>query len=255
MLVASTMLTAKDAARMEHNSSLERAASEKVAVTGNYSLQIAPLPESVTAYDTITVTYTLQGVGAGPYPESVIPNDGKRHFVLQKESLDKGDFHKRIYRYLIVAEKGLEIPAVKLKAYDPQHKRHYQLYAPAKKVAVHFVPRERRIDTANSLPVTALPEQWHRWVGYLAFFVAGYFTLILIQRTMRKERKRGQRSDFIETIARSDAPAQILKSIIAYDSAKFADEIAQLEEMLYGRGDQDMESIKKEIIRKGKDAA
>ncbi len=258
MFIAVSGVLHADAETMEKSSSIATPMPHKMDLRGDYRLEMSPLPEKTGAYDTVTVTYTIAGHGAPPHLETLLPNDGKRHFILRKEHYDRGDFHKRIYRYLIVAEKGLEIPAVKLHAYDPQNKRSYLLHAPAQKIEVLFPPKDIIVDSKNSLPVTALPIAWHRWAGYLAFFAAGFFTVMLLPaffRKIRQKRSVVKRHGFTEAIAHSNDPAEILKILIAHNSGDFADEIRQLEEILYGSATNSVESIKKEIIRKGEDAA
>lgn len=142
-------------------------------IVGSFRLDLSEIPACVDAYSEVDIIYTLHGRGAAPELPDLFSGRLHAPHRLYLQKLDDKERHLWRYRYAILAEHNLTIPAVTLHAYDPQKQQRYLLHANAHTICVEPIPAQEVLDKRDLPPASGFDPSWSRYMLYGALFFGG----------------------------------------------------------------------------------
>ncbi len=225
---------------------------EGTKLVGRYTLEYDMPSEEVSPFSQLNLVYTLKGYGYPPKLETVLPDIAGVESFVEVEKFDDKLFHKRTYRYALLAEKSFTIPKVSIKAFDPEKDKPYFLETPAQKISVAKVDAKEILDSRDSLPKEVDYAKYRSYLYGLLLFLAGFLSAKLLPDIMKRYSKKPSVSEnsFICKIEKTDDPKLLMKYLILENRHLFDEEIALLEEALYHHKKVSLKSLKEQIRKK-----
>ena len=226
---------------------------QKVDFVGDFTLKEKLTKTSITQYDSLSVIYTLQGVGYETKNLQLIKNiPDVTLFSETNDMLLKANKHghsiKREYIYALSAKHDFTIPKLSLKAFSPKTGEYYTLTLPAHSIKV------TKIDTATLLDKENAPQSkdllpWQKIQTafiYLMVFLFGYFTAKLQPFSLRAHKKERSHPNI-----RDARDAKTLLSALMHSglSQRFEAEIQLLEDMVYNNAEHNFKKIKDSVVK------
>lgn len=224
------------------------------SLVGNFTLSSAIKKHEAKAYEPLPVNITIKGKGYPPILNSIIPNKGDYSIFSEKPLVKsvrsrKGTINTITYPIALSAKKSFELDSIKLKAFDPQTEKSYELTIPRQHFTISQPDLTTLIDKIDS------PKPIHtNWgwlttlLGYITVFIAGFLTAKSIQWNLKRTPEK-MRNELEEQIKPIDDPRELLALLMATDSKRYKASIEKLESSLYGKKKISLNSIKKELLQ------
>ena len=216
--------------------------AEGTKLVGDFALTQKIDKHRIEPDEQVNLTYILKGRGYQPDLASPLQISGVESF-LSHEHFEEKLFYKEIYRYALLSDHNFTIPALSIKAYNPQTKRYYTLTTDAEQITVEptLAPKKRAFTGERLLSLMK------EGAVYLLFLIGGLFTALILQVRQNGPEALTERHKRIE---RAKHARELLQIALAYGSETMESEIRQLEEAVYGNQTISLKRVKKEILRK-----
>ncbi len=212
-------------------------------LVGDYKLEFSMETNQTTPDGQIDLRYTLEGRGYEPEIEEILPNIPDVVRFREKEVFEDRLFHKIVYRYALISSHDFTLPAVNIKAYDPQKHRGYTLKTSPLPIRVSSAIRDDSIRPSN-LAKRPKPWEYRRYMDGFLLFCAGFATALLFGTRKRKS------TDLKKAIARTKTPKELLSLLLSSNNKRMSAPIERLEEHLYRKKTVPFSKIKKEALER-----
>jgi hypothetical protein len=231
-------------------------------------LQVKPLPEGTQLVGDFTLTHEIKthqakpyeplplqiyidGEGYPPLLESVLPRGGAfTQFteapLVKSIASTKGAKHSVIYPMALSHDTSFTLPAIEIKAFNPETASSYMLSVPAQHFEIQSVDERALVDNVDAPEPFSMELSWMGdLLGYLIAFGAGFLTAI----TWKWQKKQYTISlhPLHEKIERTEDEKSLLQLLLAINDKQFSSYIKTLESSLYGDGKINFNKLKKEI--------
>ncbi len=227
-----------------------------VKFIGNFTLDYQIKTHTSEAYKPIPLKITIKGRGYPPVIRDILPrNTHFTHFSdtpsVRKVATEKGTVITATYTAALSADRSFTLPAIRLKAFDPEKHREYFLEMPAQHFKINAVDKTSLVDkTDNPEPLHTDFSWFTSLLGYIVVFFAGYMTAFSLKW---KRRVTGEKQDpLIEKIERCKDAKTLLQLLMSTDSTQFETAIEKLEKGLYSEEKINLKQIKQEVLERMK---
>ncbi|MEA3418352.1 MAG: hypothetical protein U9Q90_03045 [Campylobacterota bacterium] len=223
-------------------------------LVGDFALSHTIKKHEAKAHEPLSFTVTVKGKGYPPILNSIIPDKGnytifKEKPVVKSVKSQKGTINTVTYPIALSAKQSFELDPVKIKAFDPQREKSYELTIPGQDFAISQPDLTTLVDQIDS--PRPIHTDWSRLVtllGYIVVFIAGFLTAKSVQ--WRPKMVPGTiENDLAEKIKSIDDPKELLALLMATDVKRYKAVIEKLESSLYGKKKISLSSIKKELLQ------
>ncbi len=237
-----------------------RKVPQGTALIGDYTLSCDAPAKEVAPFSQVNLTCMLKGYGYPPGLKTILPGiEGVESFA-EVEKFDDKLFHKRTYRYALLAEKSFTIPKISIKAFDPAKEKPYILESPAQEISVMHAEPKEILDSRDSLPKEVDFAKYRSWLYGVLLFLAGFLSAKLLPDFTNFTKKfagshLAAENRFLQKVEKTDDMRLLMKYLLLEDRELFAKEIASLEEALYQKRNLSLKSLKSQIRRKVADGS
>lgn len=211
--------------------------TQQVDLIGDFTLKSQLNKKTTTAYEDISLIYTLQGKG-------YISNKLELLKSIKDVTLfsEKNDIYNRLttggyminrkYIYALSSKKNFTIPAIVLQAYSPKKHQFYTLKTPKYDIVVNAIDTKTLLDTKEApsskefINSTAIKQ----FFIYTLIFIAGYISAKLGESTLfgRKKEKR------LDDIRTASSPKELILLLLnKYATSDISRYIKDLETLEY----------------------
>ena len=225
----------------------------QVDFVGDFTLEERVTKTAITQYDSLSIIYTLQGVGYESKNLQLIHKISDVTIFseindIMRKAHEHGYSIKREYIYALSAKHDFRIPALSLKAFSPKTGKYYTLQAPAHTIHV------TKIDAATLLDKEDAPQSkdylvWQKIQTvfiYLIVFGFGYITAKL--QPFAFSRKKQEKSH--PNIRNARDAKTLLTAIVQSElTSHYEQEIELLEDIVYNNANHNFTKIKKSIVK------
>ena len=223
-------------------------------IVGDFSLKRTIKKREAKSFEPLPLTITIKGNGYPPILTGIIPDS--ENFTLFKETPIThsvrsilGTKSSVTYPMALSAKQSFDLPAIRLKAFNPKTEESYSLTIPKEHFTITQPDQSRLLDKIDS--PKPLQSNWS-WLGtllsYLIVFIAGFLTAKSLKWSPRRKQKAIEDA-ITEEIQATQDPKELLALLIATDARKYKNAIEQLEESLYGKSKHSLKQLKKEILQ------
>jgi len=230
-----------------------QALKERVDLIGNFKISSKIDKDHINEYDSVNITYYLQGVGYNDINLDLISKiDNVKIFSDASQLYDKASKNgyriQRELKYALLSTKDFTVPAKKLRCYSPKTKSYYTIQTKAYHVNVTPMDKTELIDTVEYPQGEDSYKDIKIYLIYLFIFLAGFITAKVIPKSIGFLNKETPYSDIQNSSNAKDLLQQLLNS---YNTANLKSEISDLEAIAYKNSPSNrFKSIKKDIIKK-----
>jgi len=212
---------------------------------GDYTVQMKTSHKEINAYESVNVTYTIQGEGYPSTLQTILPNiEGVEQF-LEVQNMKNG---KQVFQYAFSSDKDFTIPGVELLAFSTSKSEAYTLRTAPIMISVNQPLVKDILDKENSLPDAAF--EWSTLLPYLnslLLFLAGYFVAKLnpLQYLTKKQTTQNPLHQKIKDAKDEKALLQLL---LSQNKTSFSPHITMLEDGLYHAKKTSLKAIKDALL-------
>jgi len=219
-------------------------------LVGDFSLTYDIKQTKAKAYEPIPFQVTISGRGYPPLLPHLVPKS--KLFTLFSEKpivhtshSKEGIFSKIVYPMALSAKQSFDLPAIRIRAFDPKKERSYILEVPKTHFEIEQADVNTLIDnTDNPRPYRTDWSWLTTLLGYLIVFGAGFASGWLFR--WQKRQHVHVTHPLIEKIDGCKEKKALLQLLLAHEPARFAPVIEKLEADLYGKRSTTLKSLKKE---------
>ena len=221
-------------------------------VVGDFTLAYTIKTHQAKAYEALPFQITLKGNGYPPRIEQLIPKDVNFTYftekpIIQSTADEQGTHSKVTYPMALSHNQDFTLPAITLKAFNPQTQNAYLLTVPSQNFQVSKVNTETLIDKMDYPATLKADWSWiQTFLGYLIVFAAGYLSARIVKWQRKSTLQR--ENPLIEKIQNTKDTKALLQLLMAQDSQRFASCIGDLENALYQDGKIKLSKVKEEAI-------
>ena len=219
-------------------------------LVGDFTLAYDLKKKEAQAYEPIPFRVTLKGKGYPPLFENILPPDTP--FTLFKEKPVIHTTHSRqgtlstiIYPMALSNDTDFILPAVTLKAFNPEQEKAYTLEIPQTPIHIKRSDVNTLVDSVDTPP--PLHPDWG-WLstlfGYLMAFGAGFAAAWLVK--WKKKHPKAVVHPLADKIDACQEKKALLQLLLAQGDPRFLTLIDKLESDLYGKKGHTLTSLKKE---------
>ena len=223
-------------------------------IVGDFTLERTIKKKEAKSFEPLPLTITIKGNGYPPILAGIIPES--ENFTLFKETpithstkSIQGTKSNITYPMALSAKQSFDLPAIKLKAFNPKTEESYDLTIVKEHFTITQPDQGMLLDKVDS--PRPLQSDWS-WLGtllgYLIVFAAGFLTAKSFKWSPRRKQKSTVDA-ITEEIQATHDPKELLALLIATDARKYKNTIEKLEESLYRKNKYDLKRIKKEILQ------
>lgn len=223
-------------------------------IVGDFTLEHTIKKKEAKSFEPLPLTITIKGNGYPPILADIIPES--ESFTRFKETPTthsvrsiQGTKSSVTYPMALSAKQSFDLPAIKLKAFNPKTEESYDLTIPKEHFTITQPDQSTLLDKIDS--PKPLQSDWS-WLGtllgYLIVFIAGFLTAKSLK--WRRLTKQKPTTDALtEEIQAINDPKELLALLIATDARRYKNPIEKLEESLYGKKKHSLKQLKKEIFQ------
>ncbi|WP_457596745.1 BatD family protein [Hydrogenimonas sp.] len=226
----------------------------KVALVGDYRLQMAVKRRAVKAGEPLYVTLRLEGVGGEVPPLSLLPDiEGVETFAdepkIEKMPKEDGIHYEGTFTYALLPRESVTIPPVKLRAYSYTKGTLYDIESEPVKIAVEPLRPAEVLDSKNE-PESIFERlaAWKGWVLNAFIFLCGYLSALLVERLRRLRPKRGEKQELFRSIKGAKEAKTLLEILVRTRDPRFEGVIERLEKGVYKHEPVDIKALRKEVL-------
>jgi hypothetical protein len=205
------------------------ALQKAVRLTGDFTLTYRFDKTQGEAFEPLPVTVLVKGKGYPPLLRTIFTTPPNVTRFAQKPEIKRiltpqGILYEARYALAFSAPTSFTLPAVSLRAYNPDKKRFYTLDIPRQHFDITPVNKQKLLDKTDAPPPLKHPTNTlFAWTGYLGAFLAGMATLYVWQRRPRRRtQKKRPSSPLEEAIDAADDIRALRQVLLAHDAKRFA---------------------------------
>jgi hypothetical protein len=223
-----------------------------VALVGDFNLTYAFKTHHANTHEPLAYRVHIEGFGYPPILDTLLPQEGnftrfsESPTVISKSDVN-GTYSTVTYPMALSHDKDFTLPAVRLKAFNPQTEKTYELTIPTQTFSITQPDIATLVDTTDA--PKALKVDWS-WLGalfsYLIVFVVGYLSASLPKWKRNPLSKKSH--PLKNKIQNCHDAKTLLQILMAADNKNLSYIIQKLEASLYGNGKITLKEIKKEIL-------
>jgi len=219
-------------------------------IVGDFNLTYDLKQKEAKAYEPIPFQVTISGEGYPPLLTHLLPRDTNFTLFSEKPIIhtshsQKGTQNKIIYPMALSHNKSFVLPAIMIRAFNPQKEQSYTLEIPLQKINIDKRDINELVDKVDTPPPLSTDWSWMTTLfGYLLAFASGFAAAWLVK--WQKKRTKNTAHPLIEKINVCNNKKMLLQLLLAHDAAKFSKVIAKLEKELYWEGTYSLKSLKQE---------
>lgn len=220
-------------------------------LVGDFKIVSKIKEERIKAYESVNITYYLQGTG---YDEVTIKPideiDGVKIFSAETKHFNKatkdGYQIQREFDYALIADKDFSIEEKEIKCYSTKSHSYYTLKTKPYNIKVDKLDKSTLIDNENYPDETYNFENIKQFFIYMLIFITGFMSAKLLPTSFKRISKKEKFSDIKET----KTPKELLLLLMNdYRSYKLDSTYADLETLLYkDKSEKSFKTIKKELF-------
>ena len=209
-------------------------------LVGDFTLRHAIDKHVIQPDEQVNITYTLEGRGYKPQIKELLKIADVSAFLSYEHFEDKL-FYKEIYRYALLSDHNFTIPALTIKAYNPDKKNYYTLKTDPLNITV-TKPQKSDISTFDAESVITF---FKNIISYVLFFIVGLLTALILHLNQHK-----QETTLEDQINNAKDTRDLLRILLAHEDKSISNFIAQLEEAIYNKKKISLRKMKRDILRK-----
>jgi hypothetical protein len=223
---------------------------KQTVLVGDFTLTYDLKRTEAEAYEPVPFRVTIRGRGYPPLLQHLLPEHVPftlfRETPVVKSTHDaKGTHNTVIYTMALSHDRDFTIPAVSLKAFDPERERSYTLEIPQTPIRVKQPDVNTLVDTVDTPPPLRTDWGWlTTLMGYLIAFGAGFASAQLLK--WQRKLPAPSKHPLAAKIDACGKKKQLLQLLLAQGEQRFAPVIEKLESDLYGNKNHTLTSLKKE---------
>ncbi|MCF6243910.1 MAG: BatD family protein [Sulfurovum sp.] len=222
-------------------------------IVGDFTLEHIIKKYHAKVYESLPVTLIIKGKGYTPLLNQILPADinftsFKEKPIVHILSTMHGSKNTVRYNMALSHNKNFTLPSIKIQAFNPLTEKVYTLKVPSQKFTITDINKSALVDKVDAPPV--LKEDWSwlkTFLSYLLIFVSGFFTAKVFRVQTRNKYTKTPHPIFGK-IKQSKNKKELLQTLMAYDTQRFAVCIDKLENSLYANGKMNLEKVKKEAL-------
>jgi len=219
-------------------------------LVGDFSL-IHHIPKKeAESFEPIPFEVTIKGHGYPPVIDHLIPQNN--NFTL---FADTPKMHKKVtpdgitytvtYPMALSAQKSFMLPAIRLKAFNPEHEKVYTLEIPQTPIHIKRSDVNTLVDSVDTPPPLHTDWGWLSTLfGYLMAFGAGFAAAWLVK--WKEKHPKAVVHPLTDKIDACQEKKALLQLLMAQGDPRFLALIDKLESDLYGKKSHTLTSLKKE---------
>ncbi len=225
---------------------------QEVDLVGDFTLKEHIQKTKINQYESINISYTLEGVGyedADLKPIKSIKNVTIFSEIndIYSKYIQQGNALKREYIYALSAKENFTIPKVTFQAYSPKTGKYYTLTTQKHTIQVTkidtalLLDKEEYPQTKPFISVEALKE----FLIYIIIFMSGFISA-KYQSFSFKRKKHSK--DFLD-IKDAKTAKKLLFILVSKHKNNFSKEAEILEDIVYNKASHNFEKIKTKILK------
>jgi len=210
--------------------------AKKVDLIGDFTLKSQVNKTTVTAYDDISLIYTLQGKGYVSKDMDLLKSIDNVTLFSEKDSLyekltTKGYAIKRKYIYALSSKDNFSIPSMKLQAYSPTQHKFYTLKTPQQDIVVHTIDAKKLLDMKEApssqefIDIRTIKQ----FLIYTLIFITGFISAKLGESHLFGRKKEKRLDDIRRTSSAKELILLLLNKYANRDINKYIKDLEALE--------------------------